>query len=1052
LQYSDTLLDRARIAPQRLLHGDLSGASDALLNPSALSPEQAKEWAPKDNHPISVAMRTISNPLVLLGAALSFAYPVASASNLFKMTKYLKGLGEVSINPYSRPLNPILHKLQGISIFMGTKLGQVMHNLVDAAHDFKIKSFLPFEQEVLAYESRMGKAASLETQLATSGLLDNLHDPKNSTWKYVRARAVDLFKKQHPEWGEQELAKAVAPLGPAGGYSNWAQHADMGLHSAARASTEEMWKEMFSRPEYVEKLLKSPAMRSRVMEHLEEMGVEVGTDPAMIIKALQEKNFQKIHDYWPHVRSRSGPEQEEIFRAKLLEGVGKTMDEFGYEITSESAVNPVTKRLEKRRHRMIPDPRDLELMPHLLTPGTLDVLKKLAAPASEGGLGLSTYSLRLTGGMSHLAHTMSKTFAWTAKGHGDEWLAEYGVLAKEDQQGIKKHLARNVYLPLLLGRIDPAETVQALAWSDTKYRAYKFFEKPEVREAFGEKFSAFAQKTLKTPAIQNLTFKNAGAKLAGWFYGSTLIANPASAGLNALQTLHSVGAVTGGKYLLSGYKEAIKDVAKFAEVYAEGGLTMADAFEKAIPHYSKFLGGVSEIEASAALRRAMKGGGTWASRYEQAKAVGMSLFTGTERFNKLVAFHSGRIKALAEGLGGEAAEQLGQKVMEVTQFPGGILGTPIILQNLWGPLKQFAQFPLRTLEMAFHTGPLLGAAEKSAPDWIPMLGGRNYGTLGRMLLGAGMAQGAGELAGLDLSKGLLFGAAPTPDDPDQPFYPMPFVPPLVGLVGGVASDIFSGDNDWKQSRRNLPLLVPGGVSLARVTSYVSPELARFLGRGYADFQNRGPHGEVPVYSADGSLKGYETPLQMFGRAVGWNSLTGDPEAELSQYLVKQRDKIRNYRREYIEAIANNDGAKQQSVEAAWKKEYPQLGEIIVKASDIQAVHMRHEVSRVERILQTMPEEARQLYGPMVGAVLGEASEQFLGVDPALLVGGTTKQRDPQRVSQGSTFSQNIQAWGEQQSQPAQIRETASLGLRNDHVGRQPNQAFTAFEGFNRFGE
>jgi hypothetical protein len=297
----------------------------------------------------------------------------------------------------------------------------------------------------------------------------------------------------------------------------------------------------------------------------------------------------------------------------------------------------------------------------------------------------------------------------------------------------------------------------------------------------------------------------------------------------------------------------------------------------------------------------------------------------------------------------------------------------------WPPFRQFTQFPLRTLELFMRGWPE-----------------GDFGTAGRMIAAGGAVYGAGRMAGLNLSHGLLWGALPAPYGEDQPWYPLPVAPPLFQMGGAVLSDMFGGK--FEQVPRSLPLLIPGGVALARVSTVLSPGVAKFLGRSYADYENQRSDGTIPLYSADGGLKGFKTPLQLFGDAVGWKTLTGDPEAELTRFLLAQRDQLRNERRQYIEAIAVNDMNKAQKIQAQHARIYPQLGPIAIKKSDIRAVHLRHDIGRLERILETLPADERAMYGQMVSMGLTEAAPSFLGVDPALLgrPGATIKSRDPYR--------------------------------------------------------
>jgi hypothetical protein len=547
---------------------------------------------------------------------------------------------------------------------------------------------------------------------------------------------------------------------------------------------------------------------------------------------------------------------------------------------------------------------------------------------------------------------------------------------------------------------------------------------------------------MEKPMVQDLTLRNAGAKLAGALYLSTLGVNPTSAGLNLMQNLMTTSGIVHPRYMLRGLQRTVKDSEKFVGNLSRGMKPEA-AFDDAFKYYGEWLGEPSEVELLAAMRRSRAGGTTWGAKGETFKAAIMSLFTGTERFNKLLAYNTGVEWGLAEGLPLKAAQRIGQELSNMTQFPGGPLNTPSAFVNLWPPLRQFTQFPSKTMELLFSRSRQVGRLDAEAlPGWRGQLAQYlgNLGGPGRMLAAGGITYGAGQMAGLDISRGLLFGAMPAPYGPDAPFYPFPFVPPAVSILGSVAGDIYAGEFD--RTRKVLPLLVPGGVEAARVTTVAAPRLAEKLGRPYADYSNVRPDGTIPVYSSQGALKGFKTPMQLFADSVGWTSLTGDTESSLMEYLVKQRDRIRMFRRDYIESIAANDWDEANRLHERYRKVYPELGDIVVKPSDIRAVHLRHDVSRMERILETMNEETRALFGPMVHVAMGEAAEQFMGVDPALLASGTIQSRGPSRAVPRGPQAQQIQQVQQQGGIPA---------LRPDQIGRQPGEVFSAFQALGGFG-
>jgi hypothetical protein len=236
----------------------------------------------------------------------------------------------------------------------------------------------------------------------------------------------------------------------------------------------------------------------------------------------------------------------------------------------------------------------------------------------------------------------------------------------------------------------------------------------------------------------------------------------------------------------------------------------------------------------------------------------------------------------------------------------------------------------------------------------------------------------------------MTGALPLPAWEGSPFYPLPFVPPLVGLAGAAAMDLTSGEFD--QTKRSLPLLVPGGVALSRYSRYAPLSLG-----GRADYNNRTPDGRVPVYTETGSLKGYMTPMQLFGASIGLKPLNMEKEQALMGYLVQQRDKIREYRRNYLEAVSVNDWQEAEDIKRQFREEFPDLGELKIKKQDLEAVKSRRQITRLERLMDTLPREYRDEYGQMVSMALGQEAQGLLGVDPALLgQPGTTARSRPRQ--------------------------------------------------------
>lgn len=1065
-----TFWDRPRLAAHNIARGDAEGTLTALVSPEQLSPDQmgisgdsGTVFAPGSNDPWSRVLRVISNPAVVTGALLAMPFPT-SAKALLKWGGRLKA--------YSERLWPGVWRFGAAEeLFRGTRFLRLMKRTEHDIYDFQKTVTSTWVKGVSEYQKATGRAPGLQTQIATAFKMDGLDNPDNPTWKFWR----DWLKRQSPEAfgiSQQELDQIVKGLGRGTNISMVDSMADPRLAAAGREAMEVAWTKMFSggnyerlikrrtemilskvrkkyasNPELLEKKLAESRARLEsgedLLKNLSALGImfnlpaKVMGDPkksaaviAHIRKALETGKFQYVAQYFPHITSNKPGELSKMLHELLRMTPG------GRRSQMLRGVEPVSKHLETRSHGILPSLRDLEMIQDALSPETRRAielskahLERLATMFSEArdpeaAAALAAilprqYSLRLSAVIEQYSHGMSRTYAWTARGWGPKLKQEAAILAATDKQGIKSRIAQDTYLPLLMGRLTPDETMHALAWSDRKAQAADFLGKIAADPRYGSMAQGAAKKMLEwlaTPAVQDVTWKNAGAKIASMLYLNTLGLNMSSAALNITQNLLTTSMLVEGKYLLRGLGAVLKDSEKFISAI-QAGKKVEDAFEMAFPYYSKYLGTPSEVETMTLLRQAAAGGGTWRSKAEKVKSIMMATFTGSERFNKLWAFQAGRAKALGEGLKESAANLVGQRVVEATQFPGGILSTPYQFLGIWPPLQQFTRFPLRTVGLA----------------------AMSPGTFGRALMTGGVIYGIGrELGDVDLSRGLLFGAAPIPDNPDAPFYPLPVMPPLLQAAGSAAMSVLEGDSRYV--RRTLPLIIPGGVALSRVASTAFPEVGQALSREYADYENMQADGRIPIMSADGALKGFKTPIQMWASALGWTSMTGDSEAELIRYLVAQRDKLRAFRKEYIEALAANDFDLANRIDARFRKQYPRLGGIQVKAQDINAVRTRHTVARVERVLNTMPPEVRGEFGQMIGVAMADRAEQFLGVDPALLQSGTALSRNPYR---NVTYSGADRLGGILAAQTPEDRPAAGT-LRPDQFGQQPKTVFDSF--------
>jgi hypothetical protein len=101
------------------------------------------------------------------------------------------------------------------------------------------------------------------------------------------------------------------------------------------------------------------------------------------------------------------------------------------------------------------------------------------------------------------------------------------------------------------------------------------------------------------------------------------------------------------------------------------------------------------------------------------------------------------------------------------------------------------------------------------------------------------------------------------------------------------------------------------------------------------------------------------------KGLGLRTAGIQAEQEMTRYLLAQRDKIRKYRREYLETLLENDLERARKINAQFQKDYPSLGPLTVKKSDITAVQNRKEIARMNRVLEGFPKDYRPLFQSMV---------------------------------------------------------------------------------------
>lgn len=521
--------------------------------------------------------------------------------------------------------------------------------------------------------------------------------------------------------------------------------------------------------------------------------------------------------------------------------------------------------------------------------------------------------------------------------------------------GLLPHvLGYNTYGQMQRTLLDATRKMKMLDW--VKHH-------PMVEQTLGANHTkALADWLSKSSSLSSASM---GGQVANWFHISTLGLNLSATSANAMQTfittINNVGPRGIWRGLMGYGNESglVKRASHYMEMITKG-IDKRTAFNTAFPEFVAEMGEWSKTTerllsgdvASAGFTKIFKAKGIW----DKIKGAMMLPFSGTEAGNQLLAFYSGRHAHLyqnAAKIGSAAlsaeANKVGGSLALLTQFAGGPLGIPSAIMNMNPVWRQYMHFPMRYL--AYLHGSLRMGVDPTKLDW---------GTIGRALAGSTAAYiAARNLAGIDLSRGLMVGALPLPGYEKAAFYPFPFVPPAAGIMGEAAKALLTGET------KNLgsvgAMLVPGGIALRRAYRSLSPR--------YADYKNRTPDNRIPLYDKKGSLLSTMSPMELILRSLGLRPTSVSAEAGAAKWLVSQRDRIRKYRRDYTMALFQNDHTKADKIQREFQKVYPELGPIQIKKSDLRALENRRQMSRLTRIARGFPAP----YRPLFNQVIGEAS-------------------------------------------------------------------------------
>ena len=284
--------------------------------------------------------------------------------------------------------------------------------------------------------------------------------------------------------------------------------------------------------------------------------------------------------------------------------------------------------------------------------------------------------------------------------------------------------------------------------------------------------------------------------------------------------------------------------------------------------------------------------------------------------------------------------------------------------------RQFAQFGVRSVANLAAVPAMMGGTRRFAGREVTGKFGVGLVDFMRMMAVSATAYEIGKSAlGVDVSRGLAMGMTDIVGGQqaltgEQP--PM-YVPPVVDIGWDAARML--GTGDFEILKDIAPRILPGGIALSRALGTAEPsETLQAIGlqKTYADWR-QAQGGFVPVFNTDGRFMGQvptsDVVLKAFGADLGRFS---NPQ-EVSQFLLKNRDAIREGRRQYIAAVLGNNMSQAQRVKRDFERRFG-LPLTVTQDQMKQAIKLREE-SVVGRTLETVDRGARDIYRQAVEEAL-----------------------------------------------------------------------------------
>ena len=1027
-----SLYDRPGMAMANLTKGDVDASIKSIFSPSSLSPQNRRPLfeqfrkSPFGNAVLDV----VSNPLVLIGIALSMRFPVSKTYGMFNQGDKLAG--------YAKKLGPM-------GKWLGTpdnhfanhpELVEAIYGVTERTTNFRTQYVTKLEDIYTNYRKVVGRGMRRKEEVVLGLMSDGAHKADSGFNKVLNM----LLKHQK---------KGAVTTGLR---SDWMSSFEPRVQKGLKQAHKELsglYKETLNQfPKAHHKDISDILETKSFHFHNRSMVSPFTGAPS---KGAKPTIGLDIKDYHPHriigieqaiqegpisqsqlgdmatganqyiassryARRLSTPAMHQLkevadlmdpramaaFQEAQSTANGRFMEAIRQGLTkgTPDKVNSWMNRLLHRGYGVRKDVAgriSREITNDWSTLGESAAMKRASQHAGLIGK-IPEYELRASKAADHYGKQLSLEWGWTSVPKGKA--ASFGTVlkgfaAEGRLDSVRKSLLVNDYLPLLRGMKTFPQVQRSLMYNDMKFKFARALETPAMKTMFSK--TGKIGERVRQQMIEMIgesspfsTESGAGAAIASWVYHGTLGFNPAPPIKNLFQTVVTTNSLLGPGAVMKGFMKVGSKVPKYYSSLTEElrkgtafGVADERAMRKVWPEFMKtgqagrpMLSDITE-EAKPLFVQGIR------RRLEQGKGLSMAMFTGTERFNRVLAWEAGLARMAPTIASGKVPmDQIynqAAQVVRTTQFPGGSVGIPRMFLNVPAPLRQFSQFPSRLLNyLASSTS--FGAEEKlakMAAGQFPAAAGARFtkllpfqkisptldlGTIGRAMAGSAATYSLlKNAANVDVSDALVFGGLPAPAWKSAPFYPAPYIPPVVGLMGGAVTALKEGTSDPFTSQ--LPMMVPGGLVAKRMIRNLSPR--------YADYQNPDEMGRIPLYDRNNKLISYQSKGQLVAKAAGVKLADQEGEQQFVQYLLKQRDQILAFRKEYIEAILSHDTQKARAIQSQFTQKYPEAGPLQVKKSDIQTLRKRKDMTRVQRVMKSMPSAYQPMFQQMVGMTKSE---------------------------------------------------------------------------------